>query len=91
MSNKLYVPKCDAAIQERHSAHVSSFQLWHERLAHIHKENVLKMAQNGSVRKINISLKTCAGVCKGCVAGKARQEPVPKKESLVREQKTFYT
>lgn len=80
-SNQIYVYKSDETTQKRHSTHVSFFQLWHEGLAHVHNENILNMAQNGSFWRIIISPKTGIGTCKGCVARKAHQGPIPKKRS----------
>lgn len=84
LSNQLYILKTDATIQKRHSAHVSALQLCHERPVHVHTKNVFKMARKGSAGGINSYSETCVGVCNGCVAGKAHQEPVQEKRRTPR-------
>lgn len=57
---------------------LSSLQLWHERLGHVHKEGIKTMAKKGIVDGLQKSLADDhALVCEGCVKGKLARAPIP--------------
>ncbi|KAG9451567.1 hypothetical protein H6P81_011532 [Aristolochia fimbriata] len=54
---------------------VTTAQLWHKRVGHLHSRGILKLLKYGAVRGLPaISSKTEA-VCKGCMAGKQHRTP----------------
>ena len=68
-----------------HVANVEPLQLWHERMAHVHKRGISSMVNKKVVKGINdisdaspSSDETNSDLCRACVLGKAQRKPFPK-------------
>lgn len=62
----------------------ADLQLWHERLAHVNRRDIIQMARRGVVKGISesqVTEKNTNEVCKGCIYGKGHQAPLPKSSS----------
>ena len=63
---------------------VESYELWHRRLGHLHREAVQKMS-NGVVRGINCVIPKERPVCQPCAMGKQKRNPFPRSETRARQ------
>lgn len=75
----LYIPSRDKQ-QPFELAFIASLQLWHERLGHVHKNGISRMAQTSAVKGLRIKTEQSSpeNLCEGCVTGKLPRAAIPK-------------
>lgn len=62
-------------------AHLTSLQLWHERVGHLDHRGISEMTRKGVVHGMNISVQNANGTCEACILGKAHRYEIPKVRS----------
>ena len=89
LKNSLYtlntVRTSPAIIDNANIAKVQPLQLWHERMAHVHKRGITSMVSRKVVRGINdipsspsSACDSDSDLCRACVLGKAKRAPFQK-------------
>lgn len=77
-------PKNPRSVSENttHSAHAVSFQLWHERLAHVNTADIYNLVNNKIVNRISLSSSAPPSYpCTACIYGKSHSLPFPTQSS----------
>ena len=75
----LYMPSRNKQ-QSFELACIASLQLWHERLGHVHKNGISRMAKTSAVKGLRIKPEQSPpeNLCEGCVTGKMPRAAIPK-------------
>lgn len=79
LKNILYVLDTTISALGRERSFVSSLQLWHERMGHVHNAGIQNMARKKTVKGLTItSISNEKHLCEGCITGKMPRAPILK-------------
>ena len=56
-----------------------SLEVWHQRFCHVHPDVLIRMANQSTVRGLDIGTRTGPSTCIGCSLGKSHRMPFPKR------------
>jgi transposase InsO family protein len=66
-------------------ANGASFEIWHERLAHVNYNTMRRMQKLNAVTGLNINGQASAETCEPCILGKMHRAPFPKGRTKAEE------
>ena len=81
LEGPLYVMKTRPAPPNSTKALLSSLQLWHERMGHVHKRGIAQMADRGVAKGLKIKDRNVDLNCHHCAVSKASRSPIPKERT----------
>lgn len=75
---KLYYLSCEALPGDQASVaceHLSDHDLWHQRLGHLNKQQMMEIIQKDMAMGISLSKQGTVSMCEGCIKGKMNRQP----------------
>ena len=84
LTGPLYIIRAKPAPSNNGLALLSSLQLWHERMGHVHKRGIVQMADRGVARGLKLADRDYDNGCYHCAVSKAHRSPIPKARSSER-------
>ncbi len=84
LEGPLYVIHTKPAPRNNEKALLSSLQLWHERMGHVHKRGIAQMADRGVAKGLKIGDHDFDLNCPHCAVSKAHRSPIPKERTSER-------
>lgn len=84
LRDSLYCASLSVEIKPRNgnstmqSPYITSLNMWHQRLCHVHAKGIYEMVREGVVKGIEISDSKSDFICESCTAGKEHRSEITK-------------
>jgi hypothetical protein len=75
IKGKLYYLSCEVVPGDQASVASECYDLWHQRLGHINKQQLMEIVQKDMATGISVSKQESVSICEGCIKGKMNRQP----------------